>query len=1247
MTQAQFDCLDLLLPDAPDDLVDQARRWVTYLRLVADSSRTADSPRVEFAIAHARQELRAHELERLRAAWVDVIRSHAQVALGGDVFFDLGAPQLELDEALDRIGEARGVELELPAGPAPGEGPADVADRWLEAFVGCEPLWSHFGSEERAYWNAARGRFTRSGPSGGPRGAGGSDRGARSRAGTSAVRSAARGFASLFDRAAARGPKASSEQSTHRVWRLAALRRELECHLDAADWESVAERFRRLGEGERRDPRVRILASWAFLARSDFERARGLQGGLQHPSDLRGEPATTWRRAPIRLGELAADRPEWRALLLGPPGGLVEPGEDGSARGGDGIFGCDVQGSSVARRSDGANADRDVGRGAGGRGKLQTANPRAGAGHLVVLEGSPGTPSGDQSGGARNRPGVPEFGFDSDPLGEDLGGLRAHWGASFLGVVLFRVGIGRTLVASDAAPGLRGRVDPWFEAREGSWTQTHEPECRLVRECETLVEHRTSDRIRGAIDPDHTRAVALIPIFDRSGEVGGWVWAEWSHHLIPARVRLERGAGAWTNRIRLEGERAAESESRRLSETARGLSGGGAPEMGGSGSSGGRTQGRLRVGSGAEDARGYSGAMPSPTESSDGRGTPTESDSEAVAGQGTGRPGIPKGEDVREESKATPRARRGGGRSRCPRSGSPLGAEAESTSLDGIRGEAPFRVDPGNEGRWTLGDGEGVPVGEEGDVPRKGSRADIALGDRVALRASMDQFHRWIEALAIKTHQRRWWGVLPGPRGPVLLVEGGGALRPRAGAWGHGRGLHRCWASGEPVSFEEPDSLLSIHPDAASGIVLPLHARGRVVALLALESTRRRDFRPKDVERMAARLAELAPGFHVARFSDWHEARFRDPIHFAEGTGGLVSRLADILAAGQSRGPIVLRGEPGVGRHTVARWLHFESGGREGPCVRIPCKRIARGSAPYPWTVEGWQAGSWWKRRLQTVDEYGLDPGGIDWRGTLVLDQFESLPQGVRDDLEEWLEVWSKLPAEDPILAAAPRLVVLTRPDVDCGLVPTGGPRRAPAESSCARGDSTSVGYGLATTGDERVPSSNDRGGSLERFRIDVPRLRERREEIPTLAALLAQRYASEEGLPRMRFHAEALATLWRQDWEGNLPELGSLVYKLALLHPGKEIGAGEVADVARRFGLKLVTRLSSKNPVRADVIAALESTRTGRGTLNKTRASLYLGWDPDTLVARMRDLKLDLGTGAELVEDSSDSPGPGVRPEA
>jgi hypothetical protein len=41
---------------------------------------------------------------------------------------------------------------------------------------------------------------------------------------------------------------------------------------------------------------------------------------------------------------------------------------------------------------------------------------------------------------------------------------------------------------------------------------------------------------------------------------------------------------------------------------------------------------------------------------------------------------------------------------------------------------------------------------------------------------------------------------------------------------------------------------------------------------------------------------------------------------------------------------------------------------------------------------------------------------------------------------------------------------------------------------------------------------------------------------------------------------------------------------------------------------------------------AALETTRHRNGAVNKSRAAAFLGWDPDTLVARMRDAGIDAG---------------------
>jgi len=72
------------------------------------------------------------------------------------------------------------------------------------------------------------------------------------------------------------------------------------------------------------------------------------------------------------------------------------------------------------------------------------------------------------------------------------------------------------------------------------------------------------------------------------------------------------------------------------------------------------------------------------------------------------------------------------------------------------------------------------------------------------------------------------------------------------------------------------------------------------------------------------------------------------------------------------------------------------------------------------------------------------------------------------------------------------------------------------------------------------------------------------------------------------------------------------------LAQAGAQLGAADVVAVAQESGLGLARRLPSRHPDRRDLLAALRTTRTAGSRANKTRAAIYLGWDPDTLVARL-----------------------------
>lgn len=145
------------------------------------------------------------------------------------------------------------------------------------------------------------------------------------------------------------------------------------------------------------------------------------------------------------------------------------------------------------------------------------------------------------------------------------------------------------------------------------------------------------------------------------------------------------------------------------------------------------------------------------------------------------------------------------------------------------------------------------------------------------------------------------------------------------------------------------------------------------------------------------------------------------------------------------------------------------------------------------------------------------------------------------------------------------------------------------------------------------VEDWESKGEPFQVFR--VPDLAERRTEILSIVAGV-----SGQRSPGTVWDDSALALMWRQSWSGQEPQLVSVISRI--------VGAGlstitceHVEQALRERAMEPLLRLESKRPRPGDLVAALHSTRQKTGRWNKTRASQYLGWDPDTLVARMGDL--------------------------
>ena len=78
---------------------------------------------------------------------------------------------------------------------------------------------------------------------------------------------------------------------------------------------------------------------------------------------------------------------------------------------------------------------------------------------------------------------------------------------------------------------------------------------------------------------------------------------------------------------------------------------------------------------------------------------------------------------------------------------------------------------------------------------------------------------------------------------------------------------------------------------------------------------------------------------------------------------------------------------------------------------------------------------------------------------------------------------------------------------------------------------------------------------------IDLPPLRQRKEDIPLLAEFFLQRYAQENDRPARRITPEALRALLTYSWPGNVREVENVIERAVVLSSGPEIGTELLPD--------------------------------------------------------------------------------------
>lgn len=146
---------------------------------------------------------------------------------------------------------------------------------------------------------------------------------------------------------------------------------------------------------------------------------------------------------------------------------------------------------------------------------------------------------------------------------------------------------------------------------------------------------------------------------------------------------------------------------------------------------------------------------------------------------------------------------------------------------------------------------------------------------------------------------------------------------------------------------------------------------------------------------------------------------------------------------------------------------------------------------------------------------------------------------------------------------------------------------------------------------------------------VELPPLRQRRMDIPLLAAHYLQRFSEENGLAVRELSRDALRVMMDYEWPGNVRELENAMERAVVLSRSKELGAEILPSQLR--GQTYSTALLEENAqtslfdVMEDIERRIISDRLERCNWNQTEAAEYFRIPLSTLNQKIKRLSVEI----------------------
>jgi DNA-binding NtrC family response regulator len=293
-----------------------------------------------------------------------------------------------------------------------------------------------------------------------------------------------------------------------------------------------------------------------------------------------------------------------------------------------------------------------------------------------------------------------------------------------------------------------------------------------------------------------------------------------------------------------------------------------------------------------------------------------------------------------------------------------------------------------------------------------------------------------------------------------------------------------------------------------------------------------------------------------------------------------VLELAETVAATGST--VLISGESGTGKEVLARYIHELSDRAEQAFLSINCGALPESllESELFGHVKGSFTGA-----VKDKDGLLVAAGG----GTFFLDEIGEMTPSTQ--------------------------VKLLRAVQEREVIPVGATKAIPVDVRIISATNRDLEEEIS-----RGAFRSDLYYRLNVIQLHLPPLRERREDIPVLAAHFLDELGAQRGPDRVPVLAdETLEVLKRYDWPGNVRELENALERAAVVATGNTIDPQSLPDRVReaprpRLGTEEVYQNPTMEVVERAYIQWVLQAEGG----NKTRAAEVLGIDPSTLYRKL-----------------------------